>query len=408
MARPLICPMANEKSLKIAVFSDIHAHIGRSVSSPGPSSWIDDRSVSRDHVSPNPIHDLHGLIQTGSLKVDLAICCGDICDIASPGGLDYGWTEFVRLADALGAVPIGINGNHDIDSRHVHSEIAYEKVRGLLPKMPIDCDVCHAEYFSNKYLFLENSAARILLVDSCSYHPEQAQEQGRGRIPDQTLHRIADELAATKDTSRINICVTHHHPVRISKVFLGQDYDCMVNGAELINMLQKSNTGDWLIVHGHKHYPFLRHAKGTTPKIALLSSGSLSHRLWPELLTVARNQFHIIDISIQGPMGQVGIVHTWTWQYGSGWTPANQNDGLPYRTGLGIPAEVGAIHKRILEFAGSERSSIRWRELEGLIPVLQYLSPDDLTALKALLEKDHWHSMPADRSIPHEISKAEL
>jgi predicted phosphodiesterase len=397
--------------IKLLIVSDIHAHIevanaAIDTSISGPTSWIDTRAVVPAHGSLNPFTDFHALTKQRDLKADYLICCGDISDVARPEGLEYGWRELNSMAKVIGAKLVGINGNHDIDSRHIFSGKAYDRVKALDPPLPSGVRAQHHEYFSDNVCLIEENKSRILLIDSCSYHPETITELERGRISEEAI-RKASAAIARSDDRKINICVTHHHPVKISDVIFGPHYDEIVNGADLLACLQSAGVGDWLVIHGHKHFPKLRYAPNRTGSIiTVLSAGSFSSRLWPELATCARNQFHEVTIgSPQAGEGQFGTFRSWTWKYGQGWSPASSGDGLPAEGGFGFTDPLDKIEESILGQIPMDAASIRWSELTKKLPALKHVIPDDLSILRERLASRGWHSLPKDTSIPHELAK---
>src|SRR5450759_3743692 len=89
----------------------------------------------------------------------------------------------------------------------------------------------------------------------------------------------------------------------------------------LIDLLGDGNLGQWLIVHGHKHFPNIAYSAGAAQSPVVFSCGSFSARLSPELQTRARNQFYIIEIPLKKVkvLGLVGKILAWDWSAGKGW-----------------------------------------------------------------------------------------
>src|SRR5207248_25638 len=128
-----------------------------------------------------------------------------------------------------------------------------------------------------------HGAMRILLIDSCAYHGVKG-EHNHGRISDATLGEIDRRLSADGPCA-LNLLVCHHHPQKLAEYKLG-DYDDMVNGQKLLDLLGYGKHGDWVVLHGHKHCPKVSYAAGGATSPLVFSCGSVGARLFAELVRV--------------------------------------------------------------------------------------------------------------------------
>jgi hypothetical protein len=70
-------------------------------------------------------------------------------------------------------------------------------------------------------------------------------------------------------------------------------------GDDLIQLLEESSPNQWLVIHGHKHYPKLQYARGTSGDApVILSAGSTAAVAYPIYGPDGRNQVHLIEIDV--------------------------------------------------------------------------------------------------------------
>lgn len=370
-------------NLRLAILSDLHA---------APKSVEDGRlevklftdqptSSSLEH----PLLSLESFIQQSQLKADVVICPGDMTNRANPQALDYVWQNLHKLKDLLQAkVVVATVGNHDVDSRgHATDSFPRESLMRLVPRFPATDDRLADHYWAHGYYITEVSDVRFLVLNSSWLH-EARDDLDRGVVTSYTLEKLRKELKSPSP-SGINIAICHHHPHSHAELGLGAD-DVMRNGQQLLDLL--SDTGLWLVVHGHKHHPKIEYAAGQVDPPVIFACGSFSGRLEGANASISRNYFHIVDLAIPAEAIQ-GRVSSWAWASGIGWKQyADTDSRFPTEFGFGYSGQIQPLAARISDHLAG-RSLMDWAELSRKEPALSLLMPKQLTKLINLLASAH-------------------
>ena len=102
---------------RVAILSDLHAY-GEGAERP---SFLDVRSSSLP-IHQHPISSLKDLVSKSSIRADFLLCPGDLGHRASTLGIEYAWQQLHEVGHDLGArLVTGTAGNHDMDSRRIHT-----------------------------------------------------------------------------------------------------------------------------------------------------------------------------------------------------------------------------------------------------------------------------------------------
>jgi hypothetical protein len=368
--------------IRIAVVSDLHAH-SEAKNTP---SFLDLRDVATP-VLQHPVLALKELISSGGLTADLLLSPGDLGHQASTLGIRYAWNELQDLGIQLGAnLVTATAGNHDMDSRHLHTEFAADRtLKSLTPPFPLP-EPQWDKYWARHFAVVEEDSYRLLLLNSSAYHGNQPNEKNHGRIDTFTLEQIENQLKAS--TSRnLNILLCHHHPHQHSEIKLGED-DVMKNGQLLLDVLGSGKYGHWIVIHGHKHHPKVTYAAGGSVSPVVFSAGSFSVKLPMQLASVARNQFYILefDAASQKSLGFVGKISSWEYAHGRGWNPSNENgSGLPSRCGFGWRGDPSLLAAKIETRLGDEKILL-WKDILHGVPEISYLIPQDFSVFWSTLK----------------------
>ena len=403
---------SKKEHLRIAVVSDIHAFAkntprDKETQTPRPS-YLEVASPISD-ITRNPIAGLYDLIQKNSITADLLLCAGDLGEKSSPIGIKTAWEALHSLGARLGAqLTTATTGNHDLDSRHINNK--YDP-RGFLmtltPRYPLGDEGLTDRYWARNYVILEGDEYRVVLLNSCGYHSgDESREITHGRISEWTLDFLKRDLEASTPKP-INILLCHHHPKRHPEIDY-EDYEMMKGGESLLEMLASGSIGDWLVIHGHKHYPRIDHAAGGNCAPVVFSAGSLCAVLYETIASLVRNQFYIITIPFAdvSQLGLVGEVMAWDWGEGVGWQPASATmaRGIPHKCGFGMRGPLNPLAAKVA--AQVTQPLVAWNALRTLLPELKYILPRDLSVLEGLLSRDFDLSLVYDVSgIPFQIGK---
>lgn len=290
----------------------------------------------------------------------------------------WGWLESIRRL--LGADwTVAATGNHDVDSRDVENRNdPTNAVRALHPRYPVDDETRRNEYWTHNFTVMPYKNAHIAILNTCAHHSDPTAAE-RGWISDETLEYIKRKVDTLDDKVRILIC--HHHPFRHDAIDR-DDYSEADGGPELLRILE--DCGDWLVIHGHRHYPTISYSSGTSRSPVILAAGSFSAMLYPELSTRVRNQFTIIDVEGVSPVAQTsGIaarIRSWEYNFARGWVAPQSLEGIPDFAGFGCrvnPSDAAeSIHSTLRTIVPSG-AFIRLCELFANNPHLEFLSPRD-------------------------------
>ena len=161
-------------------------------------------------------------------------------------------------------------------------------------------------------------------------------------------------------------------------------------GGKLVSTLCEHTSANWLIIHGHQHYPSLRYATGAAFQSVIFSAGSLTATLKSPLSAEAPNQFYHITLEPTGPKTRnwspCGIVKAWHWARRKQWERSPNEFNIPYETGFGcrehfktIAAEVAAT------VLASPHAVIEMTEILTAHPHLQFLIKPTLDQVLAEL-----------------------
>lgn len=375
-------------SFSLAVISDLHAFDKNNYDKKTYPSFLD-MAVGEDNRRTQPITSLMYLIKKNELKADVIVCAGDMGDKANPSAIQYAWKKLQELKTIFnGRFIAATPGNHDHDSRSIYCK--YDPrgaLQSLSPKFPFANEHCFNEFWAKNYSIISNDIFRLVIFNSSAFHGI-SNERRHGRISPYTLDSLKTDLCKTSQ-SPINIFLCHHHPHKHEDLNLA-DYDMMEGGPSLLSTLGSGQFGSWIVIHGHKHFPKLSYAQGGTGGPIIFSAGSLCGFLQPEINTLVKNQFYLIEFDLDAikRYGFVGKFRAWDWAHGQGWISASNNSGLPASGGFGLRAQIDLLSDEVawlIDGAGKKE----WEEVIKSIPKLQYLTPGDLDILEIHLNKRH-------------------
>lgn len=380
--------------LRLAIASDIHA-----------DQWADGESKEtyvkvQPPASPqneHPMADLLRFVADRGLVADFVVCPGDLSNRANDLGKSYGWAQLHELASAMGgARVIATPGNHDLTTRDPVPDPA-AALKNLAPTYPTSDAALDAEFWDSGFTIVDGEDFRILVLNSCYDYPPHPGADAtpdqiddyrsildRGGFPEELQINLESRLA-TLDAKSVNIALLHHHPVEHERRQVFKDtYGPMRRGLDLIRVLDEHpNAGRWFVIHGHKHVPRIVTAAGDSANApVVMGAASLGGKLWHPIVTVTRNQFHIVEFHLSHETGLTpmrGTIASYMWGFGAGWSiSSRRNCGLPPECGFGPTtdhralAELVAVHltANVIEFE-------RWDHLTDTIPALRYQSPRD-------------------------------
>jgi hypothetical protein len=374
-------------TLRIAIMSDLH--VGSDEHSAG--GWLH-AAANRAKTGQDMIGGLRSIIRDGELSADYLVCPGDLADQASPSGLIRGWELVQQIRTELGAeLAIGATGNHDTDSRGLFSPgEPWKTLRELYPPFPFGSDLhdnTNTEYWANGWSILDLGPVRILNLNSSASHTDEVLAK-RGRVTPAIIHDVLERLQQL-GSHGMNLLVTHHHPMKLGTINLGDDSH-MEGGEVLLEYLLDADVGPWLAVHGHKHVPRIDYFAGGAACIPVVASGSLSAKLWDEASGIAKNQFYLFSVEVDSGLAGLdqlsATCEAYSWIPAIGWEISGKSGGIMSGSGFGWRSPVidcvQALGDAIDRFDGS------WLTRPELVleePRYAYLATSDQLKVHAQL-----------------------
>ncbi len=390
---------------KIAIISDIHAFQPEAGALPFREmdpSWARTLPGATEE-SRGPFQSLEALIKREGLDADYVLCCGDMGNAADPQGILFAWGWLQTIRARLGADwLIGTTGNHDVDSRDIYKTgVPTMSTRALAPPFPTDDEDVRDAYWADNVALHDMGDLDVVVLNTSAGHNDPALAK-RGLVDAATLIKLEETVARTTKEKRV--LLAHHHPYRHDAIDM-DDYSALDAGPEVLKILQSN--GPWLVVHGHRHYPNLVYAAGGVQAPVILAAGSFSARLYPELATRVRNQFHLIELddpgAVDGTSGAAGRVRSWEYSISGGWAQPKSDEGIPDRSGFGYRDDLENAADIVVN-----ASSDRFVQLEDVFdahPSLRYMLPTDRRDMLALVGKTGLNVNPSQHYslLPSEI-----
>lgn len=361
--------------LSIAVISDLHCK--HSKTDNNVDTWLLSDNM-RKPVNQHPVQSLVNLIFEEEIKVDLLLCPGDISNKTDPQGLVTGWSFLEEIKDRLSAnYLIATFGNHDVDSRGIFNKYDHlDMPRKLKDNFPFESNYAKKAYIADRFCFIDLEDTLIFNFNSVHSHTNTP-AANESIITDDILESIKNELDKITKTYKYKIAITHHHPIKHSNVgFKYKDSDFIEKGEKLIEILDSFNFQ--IFIHGHKHEPKLTNYNG----IPVFASGSLSS-IMNLHETGSKNNFHIIKLK---PNDKRGIIKSWDFTYGIGWSPARSK--IKSEIGFGYKGDIIDYSNKIKYFFESKGLE-RMNNIDFLLefPDFKYYSPDEQDKLIIELNK---------------------
>ncbi|MBN57554.1 metallophosphoesterase family protein [Thalassolituus sp. UBA3500] len=371
--------MNDNGMLNLLVFSDLHME--------NSGSSQDTRLLTEDDEFSKSILEK---ISELDVNLDYVVCSGDISNKSSPVGFDVGWKFVKDVADYSRVARenlIVVPGNHDHDSRLNNSHCPKYNLQFSVDDFPFPNKVDNTHFWAWNWAHKEYEEFNLISVNSSAFHG-YGDEWKHGRVPNRTADQIRDYMKSEAvRKKKFNLLVTHHHPFRMDYVDQEEDYEAIDGGEYLIEAVQNSRKGPWLIVHGHKHFPDIKYgpSRGASRPV-VFSAGSLSAKLYPKIKDRTTNQFYVLSVDLDATAkngGVTGEFRTYEWTMTSGWR-LSEGNSLPERGGFGSALKSMEIIEEVAKiFENSSKRIAKDSEIKHLNSYLKHLMPEDLEVLVA-------------------------
>lgn len=374
------------KKLSIAIISDLHCHPKRTKEEGVDHTYLLTdklRTPENDHPVESLLKDV---IKTEKpITVDLTLCPGDFTDKANKQGFISGWNFSLEINRELKSKEIiATLGNHDVDVYNNHSNYSLHIAQGIKKGFPIIDEMTRDVFWSKGGVFVERNDYRVLVINSAHFHHNKPSST-YGKVGDDLLEYIKKYLKDKKD-DKINIAMSHHHPIDHSELKLGEE-DKILNGNALLDILGEYKFD--IFIHGHKHHALLRYhtTTKTNYRLPILAAGSFSSTS-NLMFTSVRNYFHIINLTKN--QKTFGEIRTWTFFPNSGWKSNLDKSGFPPFSGFGSEKTVPQIFNEIKKLFKT-KGQLDWDFVTTKIEDIKHLIPSDANELYELLKKNKYH-----------------
>lgn len=369
---------------RILILSDLHAYEDLGNRAKAPSA------LHFSGAAPDVDRMFSGVVEALAdadiHSVDAVLCAGDMTDRAEPAALERVWQKLTNLAAEVDAPLIATAGNHDYSSHSERKDVdPKETLIDLEPLFPVGDEDGHKNYFAYAVAVKDVGDMRFVSFNSCANHGltfEDAPEYQHGRVTKSALKRVKDAFTVAPRPQQ-NVLLTHHHPIQLP-YFDTLERSQMLDSGLLLKELE--DDAPWLIVHGHKHRPWLHYAHGGGDSPTIFSAGSFSADLGGDDFGGSlRNQFYLMEVLSPADADDLGLsmagtIRAWSRvPFGEkAWTPAGPKDGMSYQSGFGWRVGPNILAKRITEWLATQTGDVTMSDLLSWEPRLSFVTPNDL------------------------------
>ncbi len=381
--------------LKIAVVSDLHCRHSKSDSENNTFLLTDNMRLP---VKQHPAQSIISKIKEIGLVADLVLCPGDVTSKTDPQGLMTGWAFLEEIKDALKArFLIATLGNHDVDSRKIHSTYnSFNLPKRLKANYPFDNEQALNKFFSKNYCFLEIEDILLFNYNSVHSHTNNV-DCLTSIISDETIENIEEDLKILSSKEfKFKIGITHHHPYKHANLGIEyKDGDVIEKGDKLIDLLDKNDFQ--IFIHGHKHVPRLMYVNS----LPIFGAGSFSS-LMNLMETGNKNVIHFITLNSEQKNGEV---LTFEFNKGLGWSDVFNSNSFPSHTGFGNRNDLNDLVTRIKTYFDSENLDyIKFNRVIEIFPEIKYLIPTDFEKLRNQIKTRKLILYPDFQNIPDQLT----
>lgn len=391
--------MADE--VRLVVVSDLHYRKHQ-------NQEVRPAATARGMGDYDPVAAFVETLRNEGVSADYVICPGDITDRASPEGLKQGWERLKEIKAVVGARHlIAATGNHEVCSRNddpIHDVAGNAEANvdplGMLQSLS-EYPSSHWNgvdrswvYWGRGYEFIEDGIALFLLINSSHFHPTmKPNEFERGRISDQTLRRLSDEIGEKIAVSKakIFIAILHHPPVSHESLQHQLGRIEMFNGSRLVEVLDRSGC-PWLILHGHKHDGRLVMAQGAGCQPIVFAAGSIGADINGQQAGLyTKLQGYVITLELsKNPLPSLrGCVTSYAW-VDNKWVPATApRHGIPNGCGFSFPSlNINSLAEKLKNCITEKGAAyLNLDEMKVEVPELRYLMPGQVEQFRLAVQK---------------------
>ena len=364
-------------NVRILVISDLHAI--------SCTSEQTDSHLFFENQESDWGNSLIAYVKELDLIIDVLICAGDIANKANKLSFENGWKFVNKLKKELSIENLlCVPGNHDHQSRDGDDFSPKHQLQFCTPIFPLSCLNKNTHFWAWNWVHVEADKYNSLLINSSAYHGYM-DEFKHGRVAVEVSDQISEFLKATDLKEKpFNIMVCHHHPEKMEYVDGDYDGEAMEGGGYLLKKIEEADIGPWLVVHGHKHFASITYAKsGSSSPSTILSAGSVSAKLYPNIKDRTSNQFYIIDIDLSETenVGRlIGRFNTYEWTIQMGWGPSRSKN-LPAQGGFGSSITNKEIIRKVKSLLTDNGPFLEEVDLQEVHQMTQHIPPNQFQLL---------------------------
>jgi Calcineurin-like phosphoesterase len=363
--------------IKILVISDLHAIAS--------SDERDDSHLYFEKDDSEWGNALISYIKDLDTEIDVLVCAGDIANKACKQSFSNGWSFVNKLKEELN-IPelLCVPGNHDHQSRNGDDFSPKHQIQFCKPIFPLTCNNKNTHFWAWNWVHVESTSFNSILVNSSAYHGYQ-DELKHGRVALEVSDQISDFLMSPEINEKpFNIMLCHHHPEKMEHVDHDYDGEAMEGGPYLLKQIEDADVGPWFVIHGHKHFASISYAKSASSSPStILSAGSVSAKLYPDVQERTSNQFYLVNIDINETvdLGRlIGKFNTYEWTIKRGWGHSRSNN-LPASGGFGSTTTNPQIIKKIKDLLLADGPFLQGEELAPIHEMTTYVPPEQFKKL---------------------------
>jgi putative uncharacterized protein orf8 len=338
-------------------------------------------------------------------SVDLLLAPGDFVDRGDAPSIPRVWETFQTIGEILDVPVIGTLGNHDVVVKSPSLSDSIKPARERLSNFPTSDQLLNEHYWERNWCISEQPKFRILVVNTvASAKPEKSLQTHelnkmklaleQGHISCSMIREIDHAINQIQPDNKIPILLLHHHARDvISEKRFESEYGPTQNVSQLIHMLDNhvACTGQWMIVHGHKHLPAVYRLSDTTDNGPFaLAAASVGARAWPDIIDAFANQAHTIEFASRPDTTHplYGVVRSWSWLPGYGWlAPTGPCQGLAKQVGFGYQVSPRRLATEIETIVNKE-SYLDISELPENLPYYKYVFQKTIDDAFAIICRD--------------------
>lgn len=368
--------------IKILVVSDLHTGTNK-------DDEVDTKLTFDDQ--PNIFgKSLLAYLKDLNADIDILICTGDIGNKGCIQSFKAGWKYLNWLADELNIETIlSVPGNHDHQSRPTEDKSPSgfspkHELQFASPAFPFNDFNKNTHFWAWNWELSVNEYFNCVSLNSSAYHGFGS-EFKHGRVALEVCDQIESRLLSSDIKPKpFNLLICHHHPQKMDYIDKTYDGEAMEGADYLLNKLENSDLGPWLIIHGHKHYATICYGNSRTScPPTILSAGSLSAVLYHTLALQTSNQFYIltIDIDLTNEYGKVvGTFETHEANPLNNWQPSS-SENLPAKGGFGSLYTTAQILSYLRNVINPDNSFLEGDELMDFKKKILNMPPYELNSL---------------------------